>query len=134
MRLYSSNGKKSVDIGSEEDWLSIYSTAVESFGIGKRKIAKALKFMENGQCSGEDGYEVAKQFNLIRDAFAKIPPDKAIADIRDKKKKISWIDDLSPVVTSCANMYTTPDGKDLLFEIVSVLCYGQISKSDIIVE
>lgn len=41
---------------------------------------------------------------------------------------------MSPVITSCANLYTTKDGRDLLFEIVSILCYGYYSNTDIHIE
>lgn len=134
MRIISKDGKRDVNIGGSDIWVSVYSTAADTFGLSKRRISKALEFMENGVCTGSDGYETARQFNLIRDAFSKIPPEKAIYDINDKKKKAPWDGKISSVITSCGNLYTTSDGKDLLYEVVSILCYGQIAKTDIVIE
>lgn len=55
-------------------------------------------------------------------------------DIDNPKLLAPWKDNLSPVVTSCANMFTTADGQDLLFEIVSILCYTQVTKTNIVSE
>lgn len=134
MRLISSDGKRIVNIGSSDIWQSVYSTAIDAFGFGKYKVAKALKFMEAGNCSGAEGYETARQFNLIRDEFAKINPEKAVYDIRDRKRVAPWKGKISPVITSCANLYTTANGEDLLFEVVSILVYAQIAKVDVMVE
>ena len=134
MRIVSSDGKRIVDIGCSDIWNSIYATAVDAFGLGKHKVSKALKFMKDGSCSGEEGYEIARQFNLIRDKFAGIDPDKAVYDIKDKKKTAPWKGKISPVITSCANLYTTADGKDLLFEVVSILIYAQIAKITVKIE
>lgn len=134
MRLVTKDGKRSVDIGGSDIWTSVYSTAVESFGLKKRNVSLALKFMETGKCDGKDGYEVARQFNLIRDEFAAVPPEKAVYDIYDRKKKAPWDGKISPVITSCANLYTTADGKDLLYEVVSILCYAQIAKTKVVTE
>lgn len=135
MRIISKDGKRSINIGRSDIWMSVYSTAIDTFGgLDKRKISKAVDFMEKGTCAGKDGYETARQFNLIRDAFSKIPPEKAVYDIKDKKKKAPWEGRISPVITSCGNLYTTNDGKELLYEVVSILCYGQIAKTDIVIE
>ncbi|MGO5168771.1 Imm70 family immunity protein [Bacillota bacterium LCP21S3_D9] len=134
MRIIAQDGKRIVDIGESDIWTCIYSTAVDSFGFGKRKISKALAFMECGECSHIDGYETARQFNLIRDEFAKISPEKAVYNLKDRKKKAPWEGKISPVVTSCANLFTTSDGKDLLYEVVSILTYAQIAKTDIGIE
>jgi hypothetical protein len=135
MRIITKDGKRSVDIGSSDIWIAIYSTAVDAFsGFKKRKISLAIKFMEDGSCSGEDGYEIARQFNLIRDELSTIEPEKVVYDINDRKKKAPWTGKISPVITSCANLFTTADGKDLLYEVVSILCYAQIAKTDVIIE
>lgn len=134
MRLISSDGERVVDVGGSDIWFSLYSTVISTFGHNRNKIAKAIKFMEKGICDGKDGYEVARQFNLIRDELSKIAPDKAVYDISDKKKIAPWKGKLSPVITSCANLYTTADGKDLLFEVVSILTYAQIKKVNVSAE
>ena len=131
MRILSEDGRRVVDIGSWDIWHAVYSTASS---LGMTKITSAIKFMEKGKCLGIDGYETARQFNLMRDAFAAIPPEKVVYDIYDKKKKAPWDGKISPVITSCANLFTTADGKDLLYEVVSILAYGQITNNDIYIE
>lgn len=134
MRILTTDGKQVVNIGSSDSWTSIYYTAVDAYGLHKNKVAKALDFMTKGTCKGSDGYETARQFNLIRDKLATIPPEKVIYDIHDRKRKAPWEGNLSPVITSCANLFTTADGEDLLHEVVAILSYAQIVNTDVIIE
>jgi len=134
MRLITSDGKRSVDIGGSDIWFSVYSTSLALIGSKKKKVAKAIAFMETGKADGNEGYEIAKQFNLIRDELSQYPPEKAVYDINDKKKKAPWVGNLSPVITSCGNLYTTADGQDLFFEVVSIFVYAQIKKIEVIAE
>lgn len=131
MRIISLDKKRVVDIGSEDVWKAVYSTIVSCTGKKRKKFPMAYAFLENGHCSGEDGYETARQFNMIRDELSQFSPDKAVYDIDNPKMKAPWDGKLSPVVTSCANMFTTADGKDLLFEIVSILSYAKVAKTSI---
>lgn len=134
MRIVSDDGKRRVDVGGADIWHSVYSTVIECLGRNKNKIYLAIRFMESGFCEGKDGYEIAREFNLIRDGLAAIAPEKAVYDLNDKKKKAPWVGKVSPIVTSCANLYTTADGKDLLYEVVSIMCYAQIKQVSINVE
>ena len=134
MRLISSDGKKSVNIGGGDIWKAVYSTAVSCLGENRKKYPLAFDFLETGKCDGAQGYEVAKQINHIRDALSQYSPEKAVYDIDNPKLAAPWTGNLSPVVTSCANLFTTADGQDLLFEIVVILCYAQIVKKDIVLE
>ena len=65
----------------------------------------------------------------MRDKLSNYPPEELVYDINDRSKHAPWEGNISPVVTSCANFYTTADGKDLLFEIVSILTYGAYMKT-----
>lgn len=126
MRIISDDGKRSIDVGSSDIWYSVYSTVREYLEHNKSGIGLAIRFMETGFCEGKDGYEIARQFNLIRDKLARIAPEKAVYDLNDKKKNAPWMGRISPIITSCANLYTTADGKDLLYEVVSIMCYAQV--------
>ncbi len=134
MKIISSDGIKYVDIGSSDIWLALYSTIVACFGIKKITINKALSFFDKGECKSQDGFEVARQFNQIRDELSKHSPDKAVYDLNDKKNKPKWLTEISPVTTSCGNLFTTADGKDLLYEVVCILTYAEIAKVDIRIE
>lgn len=131
MRIISNDGKKYVDVGNSDIWYALYSTACISFGLKKKKIKNAISFMESGKCKANTGYETARQFNLIRDELSRIPPEKLIYDMRDRKKSAPWINKISPAITSCGNLFTTADGKDLIAEVVGILCYGEIAGTDI---
>ena len=123
MIIISSDSKRIVDIGGSDIWFSIYSTAKKKIGKLPR-ISNAIAFLETGHCEGEMALECAREFNLIRDEFSKIPPNKIVYDINDLSLSAPWCDNISPIVTSCANLFITADGKDLLFEIVSILTYA----------
>ena len=78
--------------------------------------------------------ETARQFNLIRDELSKYAPEKAVYDLHDLKKMAPWAGNLNSVITSCANLYTTADGQDLLYEVVTILCYAGIKRVSVSVQ
>ena len=125
------DNKKIAELGTSDILYSVYSTVEVRLGKLKKSIPLALDFLASGKCSASNAIETARQFNLIRDELSKIPPEKAVYDMSDLKKPAPWLGNLSPVVTSCANLYTTSDGKDLLYEIVCVLVCGGYSGSDV---
>lgn len=131
MVISSSDKKRSVYIGTSDILHSLYSTIRVRLDYFKSKVSLAFNFLELGECDFAIAVETARQFNLIRDELSKFNPQQAVYDYRDLSKKAPWEGKISPVITSCANFYTTSDGKDLLFEIVSILCYGYYSASNI---
>lgn len=131
MELTTIDGKRYVDIGGSDIWNSVYSTAMVRLGIFKHKIPLAIDFLKTGKCTGDKAIETARQINLLRDEFAKYGPDKCVYDYKRPKEKAPWNGQISPVITSCANLYITADGKDLLFELVSILTYADLKKVDI---
>lgn len=134
MRLYSKDGKKSVNIGGGDIWKAVYSTAVSCIDKKRKKYPLAFDFLETGKCDGNQGYDVARQINLLRDELSQFSPEKAVYDIDNPKMVAPWKGKLSPVVTSCANMFTTADGEDLFYEIVVILCYAKVAKTDVDIE
>lgn len=66
----------------------------------------------------------------MRDGLASVSPQDALQTLNSLNPP-EWISDISPVITSCANLYTTADGGDLLYEIVSILVYASIVKVDV---
>ncbi len=133
MKIKTENSKRSVDI-EQDIWFSVYSTAEKRLGLFKHKIPLAMAFLKDGKCDAKNALELARQFNLLRDELSKFDPKKAVYDMRDPDKKAPWDNNLSPIVTSCANLYTTSDGKDLLFEVVSILTYAYYAKVQVVFE
>lgn len=134
MIILCENGKRSVNIGGSDIWKAVYSTIVSCIGEKRNDFKLALDFLKSGKCNGEQGYEVARQINLIRDELSQFSPDKAVYDIDHPGLTAPWVGQLSPVITSCANLFTTADGEDLLYELVSILCYAKVAKTDVRVE
>lgn len=134
MRLISEDGKRYVNVGGADIWKAVYSTVVSCIGNKRNEYPLAFDFLCSGTCDGNIGYDVARQINQVRDELSQCTPEKAVYDIDNPKMKAPWSDGLSPVVTSCANMFTTSDGQDLFFEIVSILCYAQVAKTNILAE
>ena len=131
MIIVSSDEGRYVDVGSESIWFSVYSTVEVRLKSIKKEIRHAIHFLETGSCKAMDAYETARQFNLIRDAFAHIKPENAVFNKDDLLLQAPWSNNLSGIVTSCGNLYTTADGKDLLFEVVSILTYAHYMNVDV---
>lgn len=128
MVIASSDNKKHVDVGNYTIWHAVYSTVICRLNDSERLFPDAIDFLETGKCEPDMAQKTARQINLIRDHLALIPPEEAVYDNDHPHIDAPWKNRISPVVTSCANLFTTADGKDLLFEIVSILVYASIAK------
>ena len=125
MRLYTSDEKRNVDVGMGSIWYSIYSTAFIAFSDdAKKNIPLAMEFLKTGECAAENTVATAEQIRRVQTAFASIEPDKAIYDLHKPSTPPPWANNIAPTVTSCANLFTTADGKDLLTEVLSLLEYA----------
>lgn len=123
MMIVTDDNKRNISIGSGI-LFSVYSTLEVRAKRFKKNVPLVEQFLKFGVCEPENAMETARQFNQLRDEFAKYEPDKAVYDMADSKKAAPWTGKISPVITSCANLYATDDGQDLLYEIVSILCYA----------
>ena len=131
MIIQSIDGKRVVDVGGSDIWKAVYSTIVTCTGNNRKEYQFVIDFFKTGKCESKKGYDTARQFNLIRDKLSQFAPEKAVYDIDNPSLEAPWKGRLSPVITSCANLFTTADGKDLLFEVVSILTYAQITRTNI---
>lgn len=131
MTIKTINNEKTVQVGSSAVFYSLYSTVKVLLKRYEKQISLGEAFLQTGKCSHINALETARQINLIRDQLSRYSPDKAVWNMLDKSLTPPWKDNLSPVITSCANLYTTADGKDLLFELVAILTYSAYNKVDI---
>ena len=131
MVITTSNEKRFIDVGSEGIWKSVLSTAETHLGHMVKEIPLALRFLNTGICGNKDAFETARQFNLLRDAFSQLSPVDAIYDKDNLSLLAPWANNLSGIVTSCGNLYTTSDGKDLLHEVVAILTYSHYLEVDV---
>ncbi len=133
MTIMLSNGERTVDIGSGAVLFSVLSTVKIKLNSILDSVPHALHFLESGECIFEDALITAREINLIRDQLSCLSPNDAVYDMNNLSVKAPWKNNISPVVTSCANLYTTADGKDLLFEIVNLLVYSSTTFQNVIV-
>ena len=134
MNILSSDFNKGFDVGSSDIWKSLFSTIYTNLSPKKASISLALQILHDERCPSAHALETARQFNLIRDMLSQFSPDHLVYDCDHPKKLPPWAEKISPVVTSCANFYTTADGEDLLYEIVRILCYAGVAGVDVIVQ
>lgn len=134
MRIVSSDYKRTVDIGTAEIWEAFVGTVKVLLVQEQDDIPFALQFLLTGRCDPNQCIESAREMNLVRDRLAQYPPSKIVYNINDLSFVPNWAKTISPVITSCASFFTTSDGKDLLFETVSILCYGGVTGHGIMVE
>ncbi len=127
MVLVTTDERRTVDIGDSSTMFSVYSTVEILLKRKTKKIGTAKDFLKTGKCDPNDAIKCAREMNLIRDFLSNYSPEKAVWNYCDKSMLPPWHNNLSPVVTSCANLYTTADGKDLLYEFVSILTYAGLT-------
>lgn len=132
MRIYTSDEKRNVDVGMGSIWYSIYSTASIAFSNdAKASIPLAMDFLKTGECSAENVEETKKQLEAVQVAFSTIEPDKAVYDLHKPDTPPPWAGNIASSVTSCANLYTTADGKDLFTEVLALLQYAVENKMSV---
>ncbi len=131
MMLESADGQRLLDLGGRELTNSILSTVTVHLDSLLPQVPLAVQFLRYGNCVADDAQEAARQLNLIRDALGAIPPEQAVWDLNDRTVLPPWTGNLSPIVTSCANLYTTSNGRDLLWELVALLTYASVVETSV---
>lgn len=126
MILQSDDGHRMLDVGNGELIYSVYSTVNVRLEHLLPQVRLAIAFLRSGSCPADEAQETARQINLIRDALAQVPPEQAVFNQQDLSQQGPWSGNLSPVITSCANLYTTADGRDLLYELIVILVYASV--------
>ena len=134
MIILTKDSERVIDVGSTDILFSLYSTVMIKLKKSHSELSDAISFLKTGECKCDIALECARQINLIRDKLSQINPNDAIYDMNDLSKEAPWKRNMSKVVTSCGNMFTTSDGKDLLFEIVSILTYSYYHNVDVSIE
>lgn len=126
MTIISDDEAKMVDVGTSDTLRALYSTALILLKDSNSDIELGLEFLRTGNCTAGLAEESAKQIRAIKQELSLFKPTDAVYDYRDLKKEAPWKNNISERVTSCANLYTTADGKDLLLELIDILNYASI--------
>lgn len=131
MLIQTTDRQRIVDVGGSDIWHSLYSTVAVRLRKFTKTIPHALKFLQLGRCPSSTAFATARELNLVRDALSQIRPEQAVYDKDDPDRVAPWSGNISGIVTSCGNMFLTADGKDLLYELVSILTYAHYANVDV---
>ncbi len=121
MVLRTSDNRVIVDVGSHVLWDALKNTVEARLDYLMDSIKDAWSLLNESIPDYDKALETARQINLIRDGLSRLTPDQVVYD---KNKTSSNKANISAVVTSCGNYFTTADGKDLLAELVGLLTYS----------
>ena len=125
MRLFSADYNQSVDVGMGSIWYSLYSTVNCLFSVEvKKKIPNAIEFLRTGECTEQLLKKTKTEMETVIQGLSLIAPDKAVYDMERPEVAPPWKGYIAPTITSCANLFTTADGQDLLTEVMALFDYG----------
>ena len=133
MKIVCGDYLKVVEIGDYKFW-DLIKEIVVMFFKEKKDVAEAKLFLETGNCSYEDSYKVAKQINLIRDELASIKIQRLDEIKENIISDTEYLNNISPIVTSFANLFITSNGEDAFYEMVKILCFSHFKKENIWIE
>ena len=131
MNIVSGDAKQNVSLGGADTWTALQSTIRYHLSASRSQLSLVFSFLDSGHIASSDCLAAAREFNLVRDALSQIPPSEVIYDEKDPNMQPPWGDQISPVITSCANYFTSGDGDDLLAEIVRVFTYAAYADTDV---
>lgn len=132
MILQTADEGRFLDLGAGDLTHSVYSTVCVRLGEILPEVPLGMEFLKTGYCEANAALEVARQINLLRDALSQVPPGLAVYDLDDPSKECPWAGKISPVVTSCAHLFITDDGEDVLYELVKILIYASVMGVDVL--
>lgn len=132
MTIYTSDLNKSVDVGTGSFWFCMYSTAMVKLTAEVRgNLPLALAFLDSGECSAKNAKMTAVQMGMLRNYFAAIPPEDAVYDMHNPRRKVPWKQNISPNITSCANLFKTANGLDLFTEVIGLLNWAAANNQNL---
>lgn len=124
MVIISDDEARMIDVGTSDTLRALYSTVYVLLKDKSKDISLGIEFLKTGNCTAGLAKETAKQIQEIKNELSLYKPDEAVYDYRDLQLEAPWKDNISEDVTSCADLFTTADGKDLLLEIIDMLSYA----------
>ncbi|WFF73431.1 Imm70 family immunity protein [Proteiniclasticum sp. QWL-01] len=133
MLIISSDSQQIVDVGTNDILNALSSTIQVWLWPYISDIEEALEFIIYGTSDANKTIEIAKQFVFIRDKLSLLGPECAVYDISNPTKPGPWNGYISKEVTSCANLFTTSDGKNLLDEIIRLCHYADQNSQSLVV-
>lgn len=131
MELKTSDYLKSIEVGSGDMLDSIVSTMKRYYPDQNRKLSKLFAFFENGDATSEDITELASELNIVTSCLKKISPENAVYGPESKERQAPWKNGIADNITSCADLFLTSDGKNLLQELGKIFDYSRKNNTSI---
>lgn len=133
MDIGTQNAGRIVNVGSASNLYSLFSTATTLMGRDAWKVKLGLAFLRSGTCQAKDCVQTADQLGMVGDELAKHSPTDAVWDLDYPNITAPWQGNLAPLVTSCADLYTTSEGELLLPRLIELLRYAADNNEDVVV-
>lgn len=84
MRIYTSDEKRTVNVGAGNLWRSVYLTAVARLSEDDKDFLQfAMDFLKSGECAADDAQITARQMELVCRRFRKIALTDDVFDLLD---------------------------------------------------
>lgn len=124
MKIYTSDNKMHIEAGSRDRFLCVYKTALSGLSEDDQDFLMiAMDFLQTGMCLADDAQITARQLEIMRKRFRKLPAGRAVR-----------VDAICGAGESCAEAFLTADGKNLLDELIGLLKYADSTRVDTLVE
>jgi hypothetical protein len=94
-------------------FFSTISGNLEPRGWGTR-FPILLTVLYQGELGQKDATAALAEWGAIEAELAKLPPEKVIWDIDDRRKEPPWKNNISPDITNLANYFVTSTGRELI--------------------
>lgn len=133
MRLVTSDYKKVVDVGTAPVWNSLYSTVkLRVSGKLDEESNEILFFLQTGECKKENLSKTLTGMKQVQKILKEVDAKDFVYDYRHLEKKAPW--KINEAILSCAELYTTSEGKNLLDETIDLLEYACDNNIEIFVD
>lgn len=131
MEIITSDYRKNIEIGSGDMLDSITATMKAYYPEENKNFLQLFTFFETGSASSEDVTELNNELKVVTSCLKKIPPEKAVYGPESKKRQAPWKNGIADTVTSCADLFFTSDGKNLLQELNNIFKYSAENNTSI---
>lgn len=84
MRIYTSDNKRTINVGTDNLWYSVYQTALVRLSEDDKDFLQfAMDFLKTGECVADDAQITARQMELVCRRFRRIVTETAVFDLFD---------------------------------------------------
>ena len=131
MDIMSSDGKIIIDVGTYKNWNALYSTAWTLLKKDRKQYKATFSFLKSGECEADKIGTVLNEISAIKNELKKIDASKAVYNYKKVSEKGPWENNEDNKLKSCADLFVTSEGDNLLNELLALLVYCRDNKLSI---